>query len=277
MRRLAAIARDRMTRIHATAVVAPGARIAEDVEIGPYCCVAPEVEIEAGSVLVANVVIEGRTRIGGGSRIHPFVSLGQPPQYVGFKGKPSGLDLGPNSIVREYVTMNAGTNAEGKPTRVEGNGLFLPGAHVGHDCRIGHDVVMASRATLAGHVTVGSYAVIGSQSAIHQYCRIGKHARVGNSTAVGKDIVPFAIAAGNRARLRGLNVASLRQQNFPLGDIRALRDAYREIFLGQGSYTERLYAVAERFRGVPVVMELIDFITADKNRPICTVTADTDE
>jgi UDP-N-acetylglucosamine acyltransferase len=266
-----------MTRIHATAVVAPGARIADDVEIGPYCCVASDVEIEAGSVLIASVVIEGRTRIGGGSLIHPFASLGQSPQYVGFKGKPSGLDLGPNSIVREYVTMNAGTDAQGTPTRVEGNGLFLPGAHVGHDCRIGHDVVLAGRATLAGHVTVGSYAVIGSQSAIHQYCRIGKHARVGNSTAVGKDIVPFAIASGNRARLRGLNVAGLRQQSFSPGDIRALRDAYREIFLGQGSYTERLFAVAEKFRGVPMVMDLIEFITADKNRPICTVTADTDQ
>jgi UDP-N-acetylglucosamine acyltransferase len=266
-----------MTRIHATAVVAPCARIAEDVEIGPYCCVGPEVEIEAGSVLVANVVIEGRTRIGGGSRIQPFASLGQSPQYVGFKGKPSGLDLGRNSIICEFVTMNAGTDAHGTPTRVEANGLFMAGAHVGHDCRIGHSVVMASRATLAGHVTVGDHAVIGSQSAVHQYCRIGKHARIGSATAVGKDIVPFAIAAGNRARLRGLNVSGLRRQNFPLSDIRALRDAYREIFLGQGAYTERLFAVAEKFRGVPVVMDLIAFITADKSRPICTVTADADQ
>jgi UDP-N-acetylglucosamine acyltransferase len=265
-----------MSRIHFTAVVAPGARIAEDVEIGPYCCVGSQVEIEAGAVLLANVVVDGRTRIGGGTRVYPFASLGQPPQYVGFKGQSSGLDIGRNNVIREYVTMNAGTNAEGMPTRVDDNGFFMPGAHVAHDCRIGDNVVMASKATLAGHVTVGDYAVIGSHTAVHQFCRIGKHAMVGGSTAVGKDIVPFAIAAGYGPQLRGLNVAGLRRRNFSPGDIRALRDAYREIFLGPGAYTARLDTVAEKFRDIAVVMDLIAFITADKKRPICTVTADRD-
>jgi UDP-N-acetylglucosamine acyltransferase len=266
-----------MSRIHITAVVAPGARIAEDVEIGPYCCIGAQVEIEAGSILFANVVVEGRTRIGAGTRIHPFASLGQPPQFVGFKGQPSGLDIGRNNVIREYVTMNAGTNPEGLPTRVEEGGFFMPGAHVAHDCRIGANVIMADTATLAGHVTVGDYAVIGAQTAVHQNSRIGKHAVVGGSTAVGKDIVPFAIAAGYGPQLRGLNVAGLRRRNFPPADILALRDAYREIFLGGGSYTARLGIVAEKFRDSAVVMELIAFITADKKRPICTVTADGDE
>ena len=266
-----------MSRIHSTAIVAPGARIAEDVEIGPYCCIGPQVEIEAGSILSTNVVVEGRTRIGAGTRIHPFASLGQPPQSVGFDGQGSGLDIGRNNVIREYVTMSAGTNSEGKPTRVEDNGFFMPGAHVAHDCRIGANVVMANYATLAGHVTIGEYAVIGSQTAVHQYSRIGRHAAVGGSTAVGKDVVPFAIAAGRGPQLRGLNVAGLRRRNFPPGDIRALRDAYREIFLGGGSYTERLFTVAEKFRDSPVVMELIDFITADKSRPICNMTAGADD
>ena len=266
-----------MSLIHPTAVVAPGAEIAVDVEIGPYCCVGPEVAIEMGAVLMANVVVEGKTRIGGGTRVHPFATLGQPPQSIGFTGPGSGLDIGRNNVIREYVTMNAGTNAEGKPTRVEDGGSFMPGSHVAHDCRIGAHVVMADMATLAGHVSVGDYATIGSQTAVHQYSRIGKHAVVGGSTAVGKDIVPFAIAAGYGPQLRGLNVAGLRRQNFPAEDIRALRDAYREIFLGGGSYTERLFAVAEKFRDSGVVMELIDFITADKSRPICTVTVEADE
>jgi UDP-N-acetylglucosamine acyltransferase len=266
-----------MTRIHPTAVIAPGARIAEDVEVGPHCCIGPQVEIEAGSVLIANVVIEGKTRIGAGTKIHPYASLGQPPQYIGFKGEPTGLEIGRNNVISEYVTMNTGTNAQGLPTRVEDNGFFMAGAHVAHDCRIGANVVMADKATLAGHVSVGDYVVIGGQTAIHQYCRIGKHAHVGGSTAVGKDIVPFAIAAGYGPLLRGLNVAELRRRNFPPAEIRALRDAYREIFLGGGSYTERLFAVAESFRHSPAVMDLVAFITADKSRPICTVTAEGDE
>jgi UDP-N-acetylglucosamine acyltransferase len=266
-----------MSRIHPTAMVAPAARIAEDVEIGPYCCIGAEVEIEPGAVLLANVVIEGRTRIGAGTRIHSFASLGQPPQSIGFEGPGSGLDIGCNNVIREYVTMNTGTNGEGTPTSVGDNGLFMPGVHVAHDCHLGPNVVMSDKATLAGHVSIGGYATIGSQTAIHQYSRIGKHALVGGSTAVGKDIVPFAIAAGYGPQLRGLNVAGLRRWNFPPADIRALRDAYREIFLGGGSYTARLFAVAEKFRAVPVVMELIDFITADKSRPICTVTAGADE
>src|ERR1700690_2379383 len=110
-----------MSRIHFTAVVASGARIAEDVEIGPHCCIGPQVEIEAGSVLLANVVIDGQTRIGPGNQIHPFASLGQPPQYVGFKRQPSGLDVGRNNLIREYVTMNAGTSTEGIPTHVGDN------------------------------------------------------------------------------------------------------------------------------------------------------------
>jgi UDP-N-acetylglucosamine acyltransferase len=266
-----------MSRIHPTAVIASGAEIAEDAEIGPYCCIGAHVEIGAGTLLMGNVVIEGKTRIGAGTRIHPFATLGQPPQSIGFKGPGSGLDIGRNTIIREYVTMNAGTNAEGKPTRVEDGGSFMPGSHVAHDCRVGANVVMADMATLAGHVSVGDYATIGSQSAVHQYSRIGRHAVVGGSTAVGKDIVPFAIADGYGPQLRGLNVTGLRRQNFPAADIRALRDAYREIFLGGGSYTERLFAVAEKFRDSAVVMELIDFITADKSRPICTVTAEADD
>jgi UDP-N-acetylglucosamine acyltransferase len=266
-----------MSRIHATAVVAPGAEIADGVEIGPYCWIGAQVAIESGAVLMANVVIEGKTRIGGGTRVHPFATLGQPPQSIGFKGPGSGLDIGANNVIREYVTMNGGTNAEGKPTQVGAGGFFMPGAHVAHDCKLGDNVVMSDMATLAGHVSIGEFATIGTQSAVHQYSRIGKFAVVGGSTAVGKDIVPFAIADGYGPQLRGLNVAGLRRRNFPAADIRALRDAYREIFLGGGSYTERIFAVAEKFRASAVVMELIDFITADKSRPICTVSAEADE
>jgi len=266
-----------MSRIHPTAVVEAGAKIADDVEIGPYCCVGPEVEIEAGVVLRAHVVVDGLTRIGAGTQVHPFASLGQPPQYAGFKRKPSGLEIGRNNVIREYVTMNGGTDANGIVTRVGDNGYFMTGVHVAHDCQVGDNVVMANAATLAGHVSLGDHVVIGGLTAIHQYCRIGKYAMVGGCSAVAQDVVPFAMAVGNRARLRGLNVVGLKRRNFSRADIQALRTAYRQIFLGPGSFLERLDAVAASFRANAVVMDLVSFITADASRPICKVGTDDDD
>ncbi len=260
-----------MTRIHPTAVVAAGAKISEDVEIGPYCCVGEEVTIEPGVRLHAHVVVAGRTHIGAHTQVHPFASLGQPPQYVGFDRPHSGLHIGRDIVIREYVTMNGGTSPDAVPTHIGDNGYFMTGVHIAHDCRVWNSVTMANNATLGGHVTVGDHVNIGGLTAVHQYCRIGKHAMVGGCSAVNQDIVPFAMAVGNRARLRGLNVVGLKRRNFSRGDIQALRTAYRQIFLGSGAFSERLDAVAAAFRGNTVVMELVAFITADASRPIAKV------
>ncbi len=265
-----------MSRIHSTAVVADGATIADDVEIGAYCCIGEEVTIEAGVVLHPHVVVAGKTRIGAGCVVHPFVSLGQPPQYPGFKLQPSGLDIGRNNVLREYVTMNSGTDKAGAPTRVGDNGYFMTAVHVAHDCRIGDNVTMANNATLAAHVAIGDHVIIGGLTALHQHCRIGKHAMIGGCSAVGQDIVPFAMAAGNRCRLRGLNVVGLKRRNFSRADIQALRAAYRRLFLGPGAFTERINEVSVAFHDSPVVMEILAFITADASRPICTVVAESD-
>jgi UDP-N-acetylglucosamine acyltransferase len=265
-----------VSRIHGTAVVAGGAIIADDAEIGPYCCIDDQVTIEAGVVLRPHVVVTGKTRVGAGTVVHPFVSLGQPPQYGGFKGEPSGLDVGRNNVLREYVTMNSGTDEAGIPTRVGDNGYFMVGVHIAHDCVVGDYVTMANNATLAGHVAIGDHVIIGGLTALHQYCRIGKHAMVGGCSAVGQDIVPFAMAAGNRCRLRGLNIVGLKRRNFSRADIQTLRAAYRRLFLGPGAFTERIDEVAIAFRGSAVVMDILTFITADASRPICTVVAEAD-
>jgi UDP-N-acetylglucosamine acyltransferase len=265
-----------MSRIHSTAVVADGATIAEDAEIGAYCCIGEEVTIEAGVLLHPHVVVTGKTRIGGGTVVYPFASLGQPPQYAGFKGRPSGLDIGRNNVVREYVTMNSGADSAGTPTRVGDNGYFMVGVHIAHDCLVGDQVTMANNATLAGHVTIGDHVIIGGLTALHQYCRIGKHAMIGGCSAVGQDIVPFAMAAGNRCRLRGLNIVGMKRRNFSRADIEALRAAYRRLFLGPGAFTERINEVATTFRDSSVVMDIVTFITADASRPICTVVAEAD-
>ena len=152
----------------------------------------------------------------------------------------------------------------------------LLGAHIAHDCVVGDHVTMTNNATLGGHVAIGDHVIIGGLTALHQYCRIGKHAMIGGCSAVTKDIVPFAIAAGNRARLRGLNIVGLKRRNFSRADIQALRAAYRSLFLGPGAFTERIDELALTFRDSPVVMEILTFITADASRPICTVAAEAD-
>jgi len=266
-----------MTRIHPTAVVAAGAQLADDVEIGAYCFVGEEATLEPGVRLHAHVVVDGRTHIGATTQVHPFASLGQPPQYVGFNRPHSGLEIGTGNVIREYVTMNGGTSLDKVPTHVGSNCYFMTGAHIAHDCWVGDNVTMANNATLGGHVTIGDHVNIGGLTAIHQYCRIGKHAMVGGCSAVTQDVVPFAMAVGNRAVLRGLNVVGLKRRNFVRADIQALRTAYRQIFLGPGSFTERVDAVAAAFRDNAVVMELISFINADASRPIAKVAADSDD
>jgi len=265
-----------MSHVHSTAVVAAGATIAEDVQIGAYCCVGEEATIEAGVVLHPHVVVAGKTRIGAGTVVYPFASLGQPPQYAGFKGRTSGLDIGRNNVLREYVTMHCGTDTAGAPTQVGNDGYFMVGVHIAHDCRVGDYVTMANNATLASHVAIGDHVIIGGLTALHQHCRIGKYAMVGGCSAVGQDIVPFAMAAGNRCRLRGLNIVGLKRRNFSRADIQTLRAAYRRLFLGSGAFTERIDEVATEFRESAVVMEILSFIAADASRPICTVVAEAD-
>ena len=143
-----------MTRIHRTAVVAAGAQLADDVEIGAYCFVGEEATIEPGVRLHAHVVVDGRTHIGASTQVHPFASLGQPPQYVGFNRPHSGLEIGTGNVIREYVTMNGGTSLDKVPTHVGSNGYFMTGVHIAHDCWIGDNVTMANNATLGGHVTI---------------------------------------------------------------------------------------------------------------------------
>src|SRR5215470_10182779 len=150
-----------MPEIHPTAIVAPGAMLAQDVVIGPYCIVGEQVTLGPGVTLRAHVVVDGRTTIGAGTRIFPFASIGLEPQDLKYQGEESTLVIGRNNRIREYVTMNPGTAGGGMVTRVGDNCLFMVGAHVAHDCQIGNQVIMANNATLAGHVTVGDCAIVG--------------------------------------------------------------------------------------------------------------------
>ncbi len=256
--------------IHDTAVVDPKAEIGADVSIGPYCVVGPGVSLADGVELVSHVAVDGITKIGPGTKIWPFASIGHQPQDLKFAGEESYLEIGAKNMIREHVTMNPGTTGGGLYTRIGDGGLFMMGVHVGHDCQIGNHVIMANNATLAGHVEVGDFAFMGGLSAVHQFVRIGPHAMVGGMSGVEKDIIPFGSVIGNRADLGGLNVIGLKRRGFDRETIRAIRDAYRAIFYGEGALHDRAEAAGQAHPEIEPVQEMVEFITADTARSFCT-------
>jgi UDP-N-acetylglucosamine acyltransferase len=259
-----------MPDIHPTAIVAAEAKLGADITIGPYCVVGSHVELGDGVTLLSHVVVEGRTRVGAGTRIYPFASIGHRPQDLKYRGEPSELEIGRNNQIREYVTIQPGTEGGGMITRVGDECLFMAGAHVAHDCILGDHVIMANNATLAGHVTVGEYAFLGGLSAVHQFVRVGKHAMVGGMSGVEADIIPFGMVIGNRAHLNGLNIVGLKRRGFARDDIHTLRNAYRLLFAPEGTLQERLADVEIQYRDNAVVMEIVGFIRAQSNRQLCT-------
>ena len=258
-----------MTAIHPTAIVESGARLGEEVTIGPYCIVGPEVELGEGISLTSHVVVAGRTTIGPNTRIYPFASIGHPPQDLKYKGESSQLVIGANNVIREYVTMNPGTEGGGMVTQVGNNGLFMIGAHVAHDCKIGNHVIMANNATLAGHVEVGDWAILGGLSAVHQFVRVGHHAMIGGMSGVEHDVIPYGSVMGDRARLSGLNVVGLKRRRFSRENIHALRTAYRLLFAQEGAMAERLADVEAMFGDNKPVMDIVNFIRFDSSRAMC--------
>ena len=258
-----------MTAIHPTAIVESGAKLGEEVTIGPYCIVGPEVELGEGVGLTSHVVVAGRTIIGPNTRIYPFASIGHPPQDLKYKGESSRLVIGANNVIREYVTMNPGTEGGGMVTQVGNNGLFMIGTHVAHDCKIGNHVVMANNATLAGHVEVGDWAILGGLSAVHQFVRVGHHAMIGGMSGVDRDVIPYGSVMGDRARLSGLNVVGLKRRRFSRESIHALRTAYRLLFAQEGAMAERLADVEAMFGDNEPVMDIVNFIRFDSSRAMC--------
>jgi UDP-N-acetylglucosamine acyltransferase len=217
-----------MPQIHPTAIIAPGARVADDVAIGPYCVIGEHVALAAGVSLKSHVVVEGRTTIGERTRVFPFASIGHEPQDLKYDGEESALEIGHDNTIREHVTMNPGTAGGGLVTRVGNHCLFMVGAHVAHDCQIGDHVILVNNATLAGHVVMEDYAILGGLSAVHQFVRVGRHAMIGGMSGVERDVIPYGQVMGDRARLNGLNIICMQRRGFSRDDIhRPRRRAHR--------------------------------------------------
>lgn len=256
-----------MTSIHPSAIIEPGAKIGANVRIGPFCHIGPRVALEDGVELLSHVVIAGITHVGPRTKIFPFASIGHQPQDLKYKGEESRLEIGAGNLIREYVTMNPGTQGGGMLTKIGDQCLFMASAHVAHDCKLGDHVIMANNATLAGHITIGDYAFLGGLSAVHQFVRIGAHAMIGGITGVERDVIPYGMVVGDRARLTGLNIIGLQRRGFSRDEIQALRTAYQMIFGEEiGTLADRVGDAAERFPEVRPVQDVIAFIRAESSR-----------
>jgi UDP-N-acetylglucosamine acyltransferase len=201
-------------------------------------------------------------------RVFPFASVGHQPQDLKYKGEPSRLEIGADTVIREHATLNPGTEGGGMLTRVGERCLLMVGCHVAHDCKIGNNVIMANNATLGGHVVIEDFAFLGGMCAVHQFVRIGRHAMVGGMSGVENDVIPYGSVMGDRARLGGLNLVGLKRRGFSRDDIHALRTAYRLLFAQEGTMAERLDDVARIFNGNQAVKDIVDFVRAESQRSI---------
>jgi UDP-N-acetylglucosamine acyltransferase len=255
--------------IHKTAIIDSNAKISQNVTIGPYSVIGPNVEIRDGTVIQSHVNITGNTIIGTNNQIYPFASIGNDPQDLKFKGEKTLLEIGDNNKIREYVTINPGTEGGGGKTHVGNNCLFMMSSHIAHDCIVGDNVILANNVPLGGHAHVDDNAIIGGNSAVQQFTRVGKFAMVGGMCGVVRDVIPYGIAHGNRSILQGLNLIGLRRKNIPNKEILSLSEAYKIIFKNE-NLTENLSNLSNDLRKNELVLEVVNFLEKDKKRPICT-------
>jgi UDP-N-acetylglucosamine acyltransferase len=255
--------------IHNTSVINKKAKISNKVNIGPFCNIGPNVELSEGVELISNVHIEGNTVIGKNTKIFPFASIGTQPQDLKFNNEENSLLIGEKNIIREYVTINPGTEGGGSKTIIGNNCLFMISSHIAHDCIIGDNVIIANNVPLGGHVTIEDSVVIGGNSAVQQFTRIGRLAMIGGMTGVLKDVTPFGLSIGNRNYLQGLNLIGLRRKKYDNKKIIGLDNAYKEIFSSKNLH-ENLSKINGEYKDNELVSEVIRFIERDKKRPICT-------
>ena len=246
--------------IHPTAIVSDRAQLGEDCFVGPYTIIGDEVVLGAGVRIESHAVIEGRTRIGDGTHIYPFVSIGLAPQDLKYRGEAAETRIGARNQIREFVTIHRGTQGGGMLTSLGDDCLIMAQAHIAHDCLVGDHVIMANAATLAGHVTVASGANIGAYSGVHQFCRIGREAYVGGYSVVVKDALPFALTVGNHAKCYGLNKEGMRRRNYPRTTIAALHHAFHLLLSARLNTTQALERIRAEIADVAEVEEVVKFI-----------------
>jgi UDP-N-acetylglucosamine acyltransferase len=253
--------------IHNTAIIDKRAKISSDVNIGPYCIIGPDVEIEENTIIHSHVNLEGNTKIGKNNQIFPFSSIGTPPQDLKYKGEKNKLIIGDNNRFREYVNINPGTEKGGGLTRIGDNNLFMVYCHVAHDCNISNNIVLANNVQVGGHVIIEKNAVVGGSCAIHQFSRIGESAMIGGMTGVLSDVIPFGLSMGNRNNLMGLNLIGLRRSKVSNENIKKIQTMYEIVFKSK-NFRENIDSLDLNLKNNEFIKKIINFINSDKKRPI---------
>jgi UDP-N-acetylglucosamine acyltransferase len=253
--------------IHKTAIINKNSKISEDVEIGPYCIVGPEVEIGKNTVLHSHVNLVGNTKIGKNNEIFPFASIGTPPQDLKYKGEKNSLVIGDNNKFREYVNINPGTKNGGEVTKIGNNNLLMVYCHVAHDCNLSNNIVLANNVQVGGHVTIDDNAIVGGSCAIHQFSRIGESAMIGGMTGVLSDVIPYGLSIGNRNSLVGLNLIGLRRLKISNENIKIMQKAYDIIFSSE-NFRSNIANLNPDIKNNKFVIKIANFINSDKKRPI---------
>jgi len=250
--------------IHPTAIIGKTAKIGNDVTIGPYAIISDEVTIGDKTVIGPHAVIEPYVEIGPECQIFQFASVGAVPQSLKFKGEVSWTKIGRQCIIREFVTINRGTEEGGGWTKIGDGCLLMAYVHIAHDCLLGRNVVMANNATLAGHIEIGDFATVGGLTAVHQFVRIGDNAFVGGKSVVVKDVPPFVLASGDRATLHGLNTVGLKRRGLNQETLRQLKKTYRLIFRFGLTQNEAIERVAAEVEPLPEVKAFVAFIKSSE-------------
>lgn len=249
-----------MSGIHPTAIIDPGARLADDVDIGPFAVIGADVRIDAGSTVGAHASVQGPTSVGRGNRIGAYASIGGDPQDKKYAGERTELVIGNDNTFREFVTVSRGTRDGGGVTRIADDNWIMAYAHIAHDCNIGSHTILANNATLAGHVEVGDHVVLGGFAGVHQFCKIGAHAFAAMYAAINRDVPPFIYVSGQFAVPRGVNAEGLKRRGFSTERIGAIRRAYRTLYLSHKTLEEARVALAAQADTSEDVRALCDFI-----------------
>lgn len=248
-----------MAAIHPTAIVYPGARLAGNVEVGPYTIIGEHVEIGAGCRIGPHSVITGHTRIGRNNRIYQFVSLGEVPQDKKYAGEPTELEIGDNNTIREFSTFNCGTAQDAGVTRLGNDNWIMAYVHLAHDCQIGNHTVFANNAQLAGHVHVGDWAILGGFTVVHQFCHLGAHCITGINTVVLQDVPPYVMASGNTAKPYGINAEGLKRRGYTPDTIASVKRAYKSLYRSGLTLEQARAEIAAQVAEYPGLKLFLDF------------------
>jgi UDP-N-acetylglucosamine acyltransferase len=257
-------AKEHSMKIHSTAIIHPEADLGDNVEVGPYAVIGEEVRIGKSCRIHAHAHIAPYTTIGDRSEVYPYASLGTLPQDLKFDGRRTETIIGSDNIIREYVTINRASIDGDGVTRVGDHNYLMAYSHVAHDCHIGNHVIMANGATLAGHVVVHDHATLGGLCAVHQFVRIGTHAYIGGKTGIPKDVPPYVLVSGHRAKPYGINSVGLKRKNFPEDVVRMLKECYRIVFRNETPLKEALEQAESQLGEVKEVKILLDFIRSSE-------------